>query len=79
MSRTNDYSETRACLLRMLGTLDEARLMAGRTNLPPALSPQAVRRQIDAVETLLGAAQSDLAAARAACSHAARHGLSVVD
>lgn len=77
--RTNDYSETRACLMRLLGTLDEARSTAGRANLPPALSPDAVRRQIDAVDQLLGAARSDLAAARRACAQAARHGLSVID
>ena len=79
MSSHNDYSETRACLLRLMGALDEARLVAGRANLPPALGPQAVRQQIDAVDDLLAAAQADLAAARQSVSLAGRQGLSLVE
>lgn len=75
----NDYSETRACLLRLVGTLEEARLKAGRANLPPALSPMTVRRHIDHLDDLLDQAQAEIAAARTACMVAGRGGLSVID
>lgn len=77
--RQTDYTEARACLVRLLGHLDVARREAGRTNLPPALNPQAVRRQIDALDDLLGEAQLEVAAARQACIKAGRHGLRAVD
>ncbi|MEM7059993.1 MAG: hypothetical protein AAF557_20620 [Pseudomonadota bacterium] len=68
MREGNDYSEALDCLRRVVGTLDEARLMAGRANLPSIVSPQSVSSQIDAVDDLIALAQIEIDAARQACA-----------
>lgn len=72
MSRTNDYSEALACLRRVVSTLDEARLMAGRVNLPPVMNPASVSSQIEAVDDLIALAQAEVEAARQACTTTGR-------
>lgn len=68
MREGNNYSEALACLRRVVGTLDEARLMAGRANLPPIVNPQSVSSQIDAVDDLIALAQIEIDTARQACA-----------
>ena len=73
-----DYSETRECLLRARDAVAEAHIAMGRTNLPPKISPDSVRNQIDQVDRILKAASDDIDAARMACVQAGRRGLKVV-
>lgn len=74
----HDYSETRDCLNRARTALANAHLAAGRTNLPPAIAPQAVRRQIEEVEDILRDAAKEIELARDACANAGRRGMKVV-
>ncbi|MEM7743542.1 MAG: hypothetical protein AAF409_07510 [Pseudomonadota bacterium] len=74
---THDYDETRIALVRALTGLERARRVAGRTNLPPTMSPAGIRAQIDEIDTLVGDVLDDLAAARDACTRAGRRGLTI--
>ena len=78
MAMMNDYSETRACLVRARTALKDAHLLAGRTNLPPTARPVAIRTQIDALEEMILQASSEIEAARLACAREGRGGLTLV-
>jgi len=79
IARLHDSTEARACMVRLLQTLDAARIQVGHTALPATLSPQAVGHQIDALDDLLGEAQLELAAARQACARTGRGALCRAD
>ena len=78
MPLTHDYSDAFACLKRLLSVLEEARVKAGRINLPGALPPDHIQAQIDLLEDLVAEARFEIAAARAACERERRPELSIV-
>ena len=77
MRPQHDYSETRSRVVRAVEMLDHARRAAGRTNLPPSMTPGEIRAQIDHLEELIAQAAEELTEARAACARAGRRGLTV--
>jgi hypothetical protein len=79
MAGKHDYSETRTCLARGIAALDRARITAGMTNLAPGLAPSMIREQIDDLDALIAQAADEVAAAREACTIAARRGLTVYE
>lgn len=78
MTRQNDYSETRACLVRARDALHDAQRVVSRTNLPPSAIPGDIRQQIDVLEDIVADVHAEISAARDACMREGRQGLTLV-
>ena len=68
LKERSNYSEALACLRRVVSTLDEARFMAGRADMPAIVNGQSVSSQIAAVDDLIALAQIEIDTARQACA-----------